>query len=197
MSQVMLKASLIKKKLKSGFNFQKKKESYKKEKIVIDPEFFYEDYTVVEYINETNRGFSQLNQKVQEIVEKNPVLNIFDITRKMSVDMLNQVEMCNQEAAWFLLRQPMCKSSVSIIYISTVWPEERKRMKKAKKELDQLAGESTEIWKENIFDKYEKRHKDLEDVCLADFVAKYSINKQNKHSLRKKNVSFDIVTMTN
>lgn len=40
-----------------------------------------------------------------------------------------------QEAAWYLLRQSMAKSSVVAAYIRTMWPTERHRIKKTMKEL--------------------------------------------------------------
>lgn len=157
----------------------------------MDIQLILEEYScanyVVEYINKTNRGFSDFSRKFTEMLEKNPHLNIMDITRKMGVDMLNHVEMCTQEVAWFLLRQPMSKSSVQIIQIPTFPPEERKRMKKFKKELEGIEDDCTDVWKENLFDKYEKRPAELKNIWLADFAAKYSVNRKNNMFCEKKN----------
>lgn len=57
-------------------------------------------------------------------MDENPEFDIVEITRKMSVNMLNTVELRSQEAEWYLLREPMSRSSVSIVYIPTVWPIE-------------------------------------------------------------------------
>ena len=61
-------------------------------------------------------------------------------------------------------------------YIPTVWPIERQRIRKTLKELSEIDDECTEVWKENCFDKYEKRPEDLEHVSLAQFVSKYYKN---------------------
>ncbi|GFV78621.1 ATP-dependent DNA helicase [Trichonephila clavipes] len=68
-----------------------------------------------------------------KIKDEQPDFDIVEITRKISIDMLNTVEMTNQEAAWYLLRQPMSKSSVLIVYIPMVWPIERQRIRRTRK----------------------------------------------------------------
>lgn len=127
----------------------------------------------VEYVNKTNRGISNLQRKIIDLVDEHPEVDLTDITRKLSVDMLNSIEMSSQEAAWYLLRQPMSHSSVSVIYIPTVLPAERQRVRKTKKELSILENDSTQIWKENIFDKYEKRPGSLNKISLAQFASKF------------------------
>lgn len=59
---------------------------------------------VVEYINKTNRGISNLQQNIVRIMDENPEFDILEIFRKMIVDMLNTVEISSQESAWYLLR---------------------------------------------------------------------------------------------
>ncbi|XP_071578498.1 uncharacterized protein [Temnothorax nylanderi] len=156
-----------------------------------DIQFILEEYScaayVVEYINKTNRGISNLQRQIIQIMDEHPEFDIVEITRKMSVDMLNTVEITSQEAAWYLLREPMSKSSSVIVYIPTVWPVERHRIKKTLKELEKMEidDDSTDIWKENWFDKYQKRPEDLEDVTLAQFVSCYTRNSNNMYVKRK------------
>lgn len=111
--------------------------------------------------------------------------DIVDITRKMSVDMLNSVEMSSQEAAWYLLREPMSKSSVVIIYINTVWPIERQRIRKTQKELSELDENSTDIWKEDWFSKYQQRPDELSNTTLAQFASKYYKNNRGVYTERR------------
>ena len=61
--------------------------------------------------------------------------DIVEMTRKLSIDLLNIMEMISQEAAWFLLRERMYKCSVAVVYIPTVWPQERARIRKTQKKL--------------------------------------------------------------
>lgn len=58
-------------------------------------------------------------------------------------------------------------------------------MRKTAKQLQLLDDDSTDIWKDNWFDKYSKRPIDLNEVTLAQYVSKYYINKKKKHMQRK------------
>ena len=119
-------------------------------------------------------------------MDEHPEFDIVEIARKMSVDMLNTVEISSQEAAWYLLREPMSKSSVIAAYIPTVWLVERQRIRKTAKELENLHGDDEiNIWKENWFDRYEKRPEELEDVTLAQFVAHYTCTTTSQVTKRK------------
>ncbi|GFW97881.1 helitron_like_N domain-containing protein [Trichonephila clavipes] len=149
-----------------------------------DFQFITEEYScaayVVEYINKTNRGVSNLQRKIIEVMDEHPEFDIFEITRNISINLLNHTEITSQEAAWYLLREPMSKSSTIIVYIPTVWPIERQRIKKTMKALSELDDDCTDIWKENWFDKYEKRPQELENVSLAQFVSKYYKNNKER-----------------
>lgn len=146
----------------------------------MDIQFITEEYScaqyVAEYVSKTNRGVSHLQRQIIQCMDKNPEFDVVEITRKLGIDMLNSVEMTSQEAAWYLLREPMSKSSVIVVSIPTVWPVERQRMKKTQKELDelQIGEDCTNIWNDNWFDKYEKRSEELENITLAQFVACYA-----------------------
>lgn len=159
--------------LKSNMDFQ-----------IITEEYSCAAY-VVEYVNKTNRGISNLQRKIIEVMNENPKFDIVEITRKMSVDMLNTIEMSSQEAAWYLLRLPMSKSSVAVQYINTCWPIERQKIRKTQKQIDELDDDSTDIWKEDWHDKYQKRPEELEAISLAQFVSKYTKNKKGEF-VRKK-----------
>ena len=82
--------------------------------------------------------------------------------------------MTTQEAAWYLLRQPMSKASREAIFIPTDVPNRRMVCRKTKSQMDEegLEPDATDIWILNIIQRYEKRPKHLEEICLADFVAK-------------------------
>ncbi|CAF4915856.1 unnamed protein product [Pieris macdunnoughi] len=154
-----------------------------------DFQFIPEEYScaayVAEYVNKTNRGVSNLQRHIIEIMDEHPEFNLYDITKNISINLLNHTEMTSQEAAWYLLREPLSKSSTVIVYIPTIWPVERHRIKKTMKELSELEDDSTDIWKENWFDKYEKRTEDLAGISLAQFVAKYYKNNKGDYVLRE------------
>lgn len=154
---------------------------------------------VVEYVNKTNRGISDLKRKIIETMNEHPEFDIIDITKNLSVNILNHTEITSQEAAWYLLREPMSKTSVIIENIPTVRPTERQRTKKTMKELPELDDDCSDVWKENWFDKYEKRPEYLENVTLAQFVSKYTGNRNGKFVERREPKiiryrNYDIVT---
>lgn len=156
----------------------------------MDLQFIIEEYScatyVVEYVNKTNRGISNLQRKIIDIMNEHPEFDIVEIARKLSIDMLNCVELTSQEAAWYLLRQPMSQSSDVIVYIPTSWPVERERVRKSNKELESenIGNDSCDIWKDNCFDKYQKRPQEFESITLAQAVANYTNFKGNKWSRR-------------
>ncbi|KAK8771475.1 hypothetical protein V5799_025280 [Amblyomma americanum] len=84
--------------------------------------------------------------------------------------------MSAQEAAWVLLQFHMSETSTDVIFVNTVWPEERIRGKKTKDEMDRehLEVTSTDIWRKSAIDKYEERPPELEDLTLAEFMTEYS-----------------------
>lgn len=153
-----------------------------------DFQFITEEYScaayVVEYVNKTDRGVSNLQRNIIEIMNEHPEFDIVEITKNININILNHTEITSVQAAWYLLREPMSETSTVIVYIPTVWPIERQRIKKKMKELNELSDDSTNIWKENWFDKYEKRPEYLEDISLAQFVSKYYRNNKGHYVLR-------------
>ncbi|KPU74983.1 uncharacterized protein Dana_GF27236 [Drosophila ananassae] len=99
---------------------------------------------VVEYVNKHNRGISNLQRQIIQVMDENPEFDIVDITKKLSVDLLHAVEMPAQEAAWYLLRKPMAKASVTTVYIPTIYPTERQGIRKTWKELHKLDDDCTD-----------------------------------------------------
>ncbi|GFS58859.1 uncharacterized protein TNCV_4271461 [Trichonephila clavipes] len=113
--------------------------------------FILEEYScaayVVEYVNKSNRGISNLHQELIKIQEQNPEKEYVEIMKQLGVKFLNTVEMSSQETAWYLLRQPMSRSSREVSYIPTVWPQERHKLRKRKAGMDEenLDENSTDI----------------------------------------------------
>ncbi|GFV49824.1 ATP-dependent DNA helicase [Trichonephila clavipes] len=70
----------------------------------------------------------------------------------------------------------MSRSSREVSYIPTVWPQERHKLRKRKAVMDEenLDENSTDIWTKSMIQRYEERPSELEDKCLADFIAWYT-----------------------
>lgn len=78
----------------------------------------------------------------------------------MNIDMINSVEISSHEAAWYLLHEPMSKNSKQHPNCMACWAEDPENSR----ELTQvdLEKELMDIWKEDSFNKYEKRPEGLE-----------------------------------
>ncbi|CAG9563093.1 unnamed protein product [Danaus chrysippus] len=152
----------------------------------MDIQYITDEYScaayVVECVYRSDRGISDLQRKLYELLEENPNYDLGDMKKHLVVSILNTIEMSSQEAAWFLLREPMSMSAPKVEFIPTMWPHERHRIKKIEKELDWLSDDDTNIWKENCFEKYENRPAELENISLIDFVAWYAVRIRKKQN---------------
>jgi hypothetical protein len=112
-----------------------------------------------------------------ELHERDPQADYTGLMKTLALRMLNSVEMCAQEGAWFLLRQPMSWASRATVAIPTMIPHERHRARKRKIVMDAegIGPEATDIWTKNIIEKYEERPESLEAVTLAQYVAWYDM----------------------
>lgn len=62
---------------------------------------------LVDNVNKSNRGISGLHRELIFLQEQYPDQDYTALLKKVSLKRLNSVEMCGQEAAWYLLRLPM------------------------------------------------------------------------------------------
>lgn len=91
--------------------------------IILDP-YSCANY-VVDYVNKSDRGISHLHRELLKIHEANPEFDQAQLMTAVGMKVLRNVEMSAQEAAWYLLRQPMSWASKATIVIPTMWPHER------------------------------------------------------------------------
>ncbi|KAL3184151.1 hypothetical protein MRX96_032438 [Rhipicephalus microplus] len=105
---------------------------------------------VVDYVNKSDRGISNLKHTVAEILKTNRNDDIEAEIRKLRVDILKEIEMSAQEVAWFLLKQEMSHKSREVVYVPTCYPEERVHVRKTRAELEALLPGSTDVWKANL-----------------------------------------------
>ncbi|CAH2098562.1 unnamed protein product [Euphydryas editha] len=146
----------------------------------IDIQFILDDYScaeyVVEYVNKSARGMGDLRREITTMLREHPDQDYTGQLNALIIKLLNSVEMSAQEAAWYLLRQPMSETSCQVVYIPTVWPTERQRYRKRRQQMDRegIDGDSTDVWTKNIIQRYEERPESLEQVYLAEFAAWYA-----------------------
>lgn len=157
----------------------------------MDIQFILEEYScamyVVEYVNKTNRGLSNLHRELIKLRDEYPDMDYTQLIRTLGSKMLNAVEISSQEAAWYLLGLNMSEASRKVEYIPTVWPHERFLVRKSKAEMDkeQLSDGSSAVWRDTVIDKYQARPAELEGVTLAEFVALWYTGPDNQYRRRK------------
>lgn len=143
-------------------------------------QFILDEYScaeyILEYVNKSARGMSDLRRKLTTMMQEHPDLDYTGQLKALSYNLLNAVEMSAQEAAWYLLRQPMSETSRQVVYIPTVWPRERQCHRKRRQQTDResIDGDSTDVWTKNIVQRYEERPESLEQVYLAEFASWYA-----------------------
>ncbi|CAB0042138.1 unnamed protein product [Trichogramma brassicae] len=100
--------------------------------------------------------------------------------------------MSSQEAAYQVLSLPLSYSTRTSIYINTVPKNERCRILKNKQDLQKLPKNSEDIYKSNIFDKYENRKNEFVNLCLADFAYTNSHNTRGTLCYLKQYLNYEI-----
>ena len=79
-----------------------------------------------------------------------------------------------------VLQIPMRRSTRDFQFMNTSHPDERTFLLKKLDKIKELPDNSCEIESDNIIQRYQRRPKQLENICLADFVAWFYCVKDNE-----------------
>ncbi|XP_026475405.1 uncharacterized protein LOC113380264 [Ctenocephalides felis] len=149
----------------------------------IDLQFIIDEYGaisyVTNYISKIEGGLSKLLREAAADCDNNNV-SVKDKFRKITNLFLNHNLMSAQEAAYHVLSLSLSKQSRKTIFMNTSPSKERVHMLKSSNCLEKLNEDSIEIFMADIFERYTKRPKHLEYICLADFAANYEVRKLHK-----------------
>ena len=102
---------------------------------------------------------------------------------------LTHWEVSAQEAVYRLLSLPLTKGSRQVIFIPTDLPENRTRLFKPMKLIETLEDDDLDVFQMSILDRYEARPVCLEELCLAEFVARYTYSAKPRQSANAEDVS--------
>lgn len=91
------------------------------------------------------------------------------------------MEVGAHEAVYLVLQMPMRRTSRSFLFIDTNSPEDRVVMIKPMHVLEEMKDDSTDI---DIVKLYQQRPKNIENICLADFVSKFSVKYKKRRILK-------------
>ena len=125
---------------------------------------------ILSYITKGQRGMSRLLEKACEEA-KSGNNDIASRVRYIGNKFLNAAEISAQEAVYLVLQMPMRRSIREFQFISTSPPDERTFLLKKLDQLKELPDNSHDIESDNIIKRHQRRPKQLENLCLADFVA--------------------------
>jgi len=104
-------------------------------------------------------------------------LSIKDGLKKIGAAFLSSREVSSQECVYRCMPELwLRKIFPKTVFVSTDLPEKRLRVAKSQQELDELDGDSTDIYKSNIIERYSIRPNiipSLNNMCLAEFAAYY------------------------
>jgi endonuclease/exonuclease/phosphatase (EEP) superfamily protein YafD len=139
-----------------------------------------------------------LRKACEEAKEGNK--DIVNKVRHIGNKFLNAVEISAQEAVYLVLQMPLRRSSREFQFINTSDPNERTFLVKSMDKIKELPDHSLDIESDNVIKRYQRRPRQLQNWCLADFVAwlncKNEINEQKtiKQSADSKLLTDDFLT---
>ncbi|XP_078383037.1 uncharacterized protein LOC144665645 [Oculina patagonica] len=137
---------------------------------------------ILSYITKGQRGMSKLLRRASEEASSGNK-DIMNKVRHIENKFLNAVEISAQEAVYLVLQMPLRRSSREFQFINTSNPEERTFLLKTMDKLQELPDNSEDIESDNLIKRYQRRQKQMEELCLADFAAWYNCKKQNKSQI--------------
>ena len=153
---------------------------------VLDP--YACDVYILSYITKGQRGISKLLRKAcEEAKEGNK--NIVSKVRHIGNKFLNAVEISAQEAVYLVLQMPLRRSSREFQFINASDPDERTFLLKSINKIKELSDNSIDIESDNVIKRYQRRPKQMENVCLADFVAWYNCKSESNEQRHLKTSS--------
>ena len=134
---------------------------------------------ILSYITKGQRGMSRLLEKASEEAKAGNK-DITNRVRHIGNKFLNAVEISAQETVYLVLQIPQRRSSRDVQFISTSPPDEGTFLIKKLEKLKELPDGSHDIESDNIIKRYQRRPKQLEKFCLADFVAWFECTKDTQ-----------------
>ncbi|KAL9974359.1 hypothetical protein ACROYT_G011383 [Oculina patagonica] len=106
--------------------------------------------------------------------------NIRDRVRHIGNKFINAVEISAQEAVYLVLQMPLRRASRQFQFLNTCNSDERVVLLKTMDKIQQLPDNSENIESDNLLKRYQRRPRQLEKVCLADFAAWYNYVKSEE-----------------
>lgn len=101
---------------------------------------------------------------VHKMAQEHPDMEYPKTIKARGFNKLKEVELSLHDAAWFCLLQNMSEKSREVAHILTCYHEQGVCIRHTKAELTNLPFPSTDLWNENVIEKYERRSNSLR-IC--------------------------------
>ena len=159
-------------------------------KVNMDLQFCAHPYAcimyVLSYIMKSEHGMSEVLKQVAKqfkdkaVEEQMKIISAFANKREVSIN----------ESGMRVMSQWLFKKTRTVVFVDSRPKEECARMPKPFSMLIDMDGEDKNVFLRSIHERYEARPGDLEDLCLANFVTRYSTavdNAEGKNITELKN----------
>ena len=142
----------------------------------MDLQFITNTYSCVAYITSYMlKSEGAMSEVLEKVVQDNAGDPQKTLMKKVGQAFLNNREVSAQECAIRSLGLPLKRCSRPVEFINTSSFQKRIRMLKPASCLQAMEDDDTNIFYNNITDRYQNRPECLEYFCLAEFVATYRI----------------------
>ena len=121
----------------------------------------------------SEKAMSELLQKVAKECKSEDVKSQL---KKLGSAFLNHREISAQESAYRLLSLPLKQATRKVVFINTSPEDKRVIMLKPPSQLQDLDDESEDLYQKSLLDRYSARPESLNDICLAEFAANYTVD---------------------
>ena len=119
------------------------------------------------------RPFSEIDSgRCLRVDYKKTVANFAKLISKMNSGPRSASNRRKSKLSW---NSPLRRSSCAVQYINTAPANERCFLVKSLEKINDLPDSSTDIESDNVIKRYQRRPCQLENICLADFVAWYEV----------------------
>ena len=132
---------------------------------------------VTSYMMKSERAMGEL---LKHVTKESSGLDIRSQLKKLGSTFLNHRELSCQEASYRLLSLPLKKLSRKCVFINTDPKNERLAMTKPLSSIQNLENDEEDLYLKSLIDRYAARPNKLENMCLAEFVAKYDVKYSQK-----------------
>ena len=145
----------------------------------LDLQFVTNVYACIMYVaSYISKPEKTLGDVLKSISRNSTPLGPKKMMETVSKKFLSHREVSAQEAVYRLLSLPLAKGSRQVIFIPTDLAENRTKLLKPMKVIQELDDDDEDLYHEGILEKYRLRPDSLEHICLADFAAYYTYSRK-------------------